>query len=410
MVRWLLDGALERAGLVGPFPGDAVEVVHLAEVTVVGGFSVDGPEQVELPDDVGGLETEDLADRLFDHFVGDLAGAEGIDADGHGVGMTDGIGELDFGAAGQAGSDDVLGHVTTHVSGAAIHLAGVLARKGAAAVATHAAVAVHDDLSAGQTGVALGPAHDEATGRVDQVLGVFVQHLFGQDLLDDLFDDKFLDGPVLDVVRMLGGNHHVGDADGLVVDVLDGNLAFGVGPKPFDPAAFADAGQFAAEVMGVHDRSRHELRRLICGVAEHQALVSGTLLRMPFAFGGPGVDTLGDVGALLGNGIDDEDTVGVENIVVMGITDLADGLTRYGVVVEPGLGGNLTAHHHEVALGVGFTGDAAVFILGQAGVQDGVGNGVTNFVRVAFADGLRGEDIVFAHETGRPPGAFNNSY
>ena len=40
-----------------------------------------------------------------------------------------------------------------------------------------------------------------------------------------------------------------------------------------------------------------------------------------------------------------------------------------------------------------FAGHAAHGIQCQASIQDGVGNGVANFVRVAFADGFRGEDV-----------------
>ena len=70
-------GLLERRSLVGAFPGDGIEIVHLAEVTVVGGLPVDGAQEIELLDDGGGLEAEHFADGLLDGFVADLAGAEG---------------------------------------------------------------------------------------------------------------------------------------------------------------------------------------------------------------------------------------------------------------------------------------------------------------------------------------------
>ena len=68
-----------------------------------------------------------------------------------------------------------------------------------------------------------------------------------------------------------------------------------------------------------------------------------------------------------------------------------------GGEVERGLGGDFAADDDDIALGVTLAGDAAGLVLGQAGVQDRVGDGVADFVRVAFADGLGGEDESFAH-------------
>ena len=128
-------------------------------------------------------------------FVAHHAGAERVDAHRDRIGITDRVGELDFRARRQTRGDDVLGHVTAHVSRAAIHLGRVLAAERAAAVPAHAAVAVDDDLAAGQAGVALRPADDETAGRVDQILGFPVEHLGREHLLDDFLDDEIADRP-----------------------------------------------------------------------------------------------------------------------------------------------------------------------------------------------------------------------
>jgi hypothetical protein len=78
-----VDGFAKGFDFVGLFPGDFG--IALAEVTVVGGLRIDRAQQVELLDDVGGLEAEDFADGGFDLFVGNLAGAEGVDANGDGL-------------------------------------------------------------------------------------------------------------------------------------------------------------------------------------------------------------------------------------------------------------------------------------------------------------------------------------
>jgi hypothetical protein len=113
-----------------------------------------------------------LVDQRGDLVVTDDAGAFGVDRHVHRLGHADGVGHLDLALLGQAGGDDVLGHVARGVGGAAVDLARVLAAEGAAAVRAGAAVGVDDDLAAGQAAVALRAADDEAAGRVDQVLGV----------------------------------------------------------------------------------------------------------------------------------------------------------------------------------------------------------------------------------------------
>ncbi len=89
----------------------------------------------------------------------------------------DGVRQVDLAAFGQAGGDDVLGHPARRVRRRAVDLGRILAGEGAAAVACHAAVGVDDDLAAGQAGVAEWTADHEATGRVDEVLGLFVEQV-----------------------------------------------------------------------------------------------------------------------------------------------------------------------------------------------------------------------------------------
>ena len=262
---------------------------------------------------------------------------------------------------------------------------------------THAAVGIDNDLPSGQARVALRSADDETAGRVDEVLRSFVEQFAGQNLFNDFLDAKFFDGSVFHVVRVLCGDNHIGDTHGLVVDVLDGYLALGVGPEPLDFAALANAGQLTTNLVRIHDRRGHQLRRFVAGIAEHQALIARSLLGVSLPFGFPRIHTLGDVRTLRSDGVDDEHTVRVEHVVVVRVTDVTNRLTRDGVVIEPRFGRDFAADHHQVAFGVGLAGDATVFVLREAGVQDSVRNRIANFVRMALADGLRRKDIVLAH-------------
>ena len=126
----------------------------------------------------------------------------------------------------------------------------VLAAERAAAVTAHAAVAVHDDLAAGQAGVALRPADDEASGRVDEKLRLLVEQMLRQNFLDDFLDAKFLDRPCasrraaccVEMTTFVMSHR-------LVVFVLDGNLRFASGRSQRDFAGLADARQFAAKLV-----------------------------------------------------------------------------------------------------------------------------------------------------------------
>ena len=261
----------------------------------------------------------------------------------------------------------------------------------------HAAVGIHDDLATGQTAVALGSADDEASGRVDQEFRLRSQQLFRQNFLNDLLDDELLDLCVFDTGGMLGRDDNVGDGHGFAVLVNNRDLTLGVGAQPVDGAALAQAGEFAAQMMGEHDRSRHEFRGFIRGVAEHQPLVARALLGGLFALGPLRIHALRDVGALGGEVVVDENVVGVKNVVVIDIANLAHGLADDGVVIETRPGRDLATDDHDVALHERLAGHPAEFVLSQTGVQNGVGNRVANFVRVSFTYGFGGKNVSAWH-------------
>ena len=99
-----------------------------------------------------------------------------------------------------------------------------------------------------------------------------------------------------DLRAVLGGDHHGVDPPGLAVLVLDRDLALAVGPQPGEPSGLAELRQPDRQLVGQLDRHGHQIRRLVAGKAEHQALVAGALLLVQaLALG----DALRDVRALL---------------------------------------------------------------------------------------------------------------
>ena len=82
--------------------------------------------------------------------------------------------------------------------------------------------------------------------------------------------------------------------------------------------------------MRVIDRRRHEFRRLVAGVAEHQALVARALFFRLLA-----VDARGDVRRLLAEHVDDGAGVAVEADVGVVVADVVDDLARERFDVDP---------------------------------------------------------------------------
>ena len=87
----------------------------------------------------------------------------------------------------------------------------------------------------------------------------------------------------------------------------------------------------------------------------------------------------------------------MKNIVAVDIANTADGIAHDLLDVELGLGRDLAADADYVALDEGLAGDAAGFVLREAGVEHGIGDRVGDFIGMAFANRLGGKNVVFAH-------------
>ena len=290
----------------------------------------------------------------------------------------------------RAGGHDVLGDVAAHVGGRAVDLARVLAREAAAAVAAAAAVGVDDDLAAGQAGVAVRPADHEAPGRV-HVVGdpLLVQQLARDHRLDHVLDEVLADLLQRHVRVVLGRDDDRVDAHRLVVLVLDGDLGLAVGAQVADQVRAAAVGEPLRELVGQQDRHRHQLGRLVRGVAEHDPLVAGALLVVLLL-----VDAHRDVGRLpLDRG---EHAAGlvVEAVGGVRVADLLDRLADDLRDVGVDLGRDLAGDEREARRDDGLAGHAAVGVLGEDRVENGVGDLVGDLVRMPLGHRFRSEQVV----------------
>ena len=254
-----------------------------------------------------GRSTSSTALAISARVVPLALGAEGLDHHRHRMRDADRVSDLHLGPVGQPRGDDVLGDPARGVGGRAIDLGGVLARERAAAVAGHAAVGVDDDLAPGQAAVAHRPADHEAPGRVDQevpqklllVIQLAREHR-PQDVLEQVRLDQAL---AVDAVGVLGGDQDLLDLDRPSVLIANGHLGLAVGTQVGDDLSLADLRQALGELVRERDRQRHQLLRLVGGVAEHHPLVARARDVQLVLVGGivtgliRGVDALGDIRA-----------------------------------------------------------------------------------------------------------------
>ena len=146
--------------------------------------------------------------------------------------------------------------------------------------------------------------------------------------------------------------------------------------------------------MGEADRERHQFRRLVHGVAEHHALVAGTLLVILLAVGGLGIHALRDVGGLLVHRDEHGAALVVELQVGVHVADILDGVAGDFLEIDVRLGGDFAGNHDEARVHERFAGHAALRVLCEAGVEDGIGNLVGHLVRMALGHGFRSKKIM----------------
>ena len=311
-----------------------------------------------------------------------MARAVGVHVDAHGLRHADGVGELHQALLGDARGHEVLGQIACGVGRAAVHLRRVLAGEGAAAVGAAPAVGVHDDLAAGQAGVAGGAADHEFPGGVDVEDGRAVEEFRGAlgQGLDEAGEDDLTHvllyfrahtrvvGVELVVLRAQDDGVHA--HGGAAAGEFDGELGLGVRAEVGHQLRLVvpDVGERLQELVRERQGEGHVFLGVRAGVAEHHALVAGALL-LGLLAGHAAVD----VGALLVDGGDDAAGSGVETVLGLVVADALDHAARRGRDVDVGaLGIDLAAHDHQAGGAEGFTGDVRLRVLPEEFVENGI--------------------------------------
>ena len=144
--------------------------------------------------------------------------------------------------------------------------------------------------------------------------------------------------------------------------------------------------------MRVINGEGHQGRCLAAGVTEHQALVTGALIKVEtLTF----VDALCNIGRLAIDRGEDGAALVIETHLGSVVADTTHDLLSDLSVIDMRFGSNFAGNHDQPGRYHRFAGDAAVRIFGQDGVEDGVRYLVGDFVGMAFADRLRREKKLF---------------
>ena len=273
---------------------------------------------------------------------------------------------------------------------------------------TPAAVGVDDDLAPRDARVAVRAADDEFPRRV-HVQQVVVADKVGQLVarpLQACLDTRYEDAAhvVFDAFAHLtfgllfrhvaaGTDEFVvlgGDHDGVYpyrasrLVVLDGHLALGVGPEIGHFVVLAPQyGELLHDDLGEYQRRGHVFARLVAGVAEHDALVAGSLLFVLFH------DALVDVGALLVDGGEDAAGVSVEHVVAPGIADAVDDASGDVLYIDVCFRTHFAGNYYQSRRAEGFARHLRFGVAAKEFVEYRVGYLVRDFVGVPFRNGFR---------------------
>ena len=142
------------------------------------------------------------------------------------------------------------------------------------------------------------------------------------------------------------------------------------------------------------DRQRHQLRRLIARITEHQSLIACALIEIQAA---AFVDALRDVGRLLVVRDQHGAALVVDAVVGVVIADALDRLARDALVIDHRVRGDLAGEHDQARVAQRFRRDARIFVLRQDRIEDRVRDLIGDLVRMAFGDRFGRKQKAVAH-------------
>lgn len=120
---------------------------------------------------------------------------------------------------------------------------------------------------------------------------------------------------------MLGGDDDGAGFDRAAIDIFESELGLRIRAQVFENSRMTGFRQGRAEWRGKINRGRHQVRRFLTGITEHDALISGT-----FVFAASSIDAYADV-----SGLSMETAINLYGLPVeafLFVADFFDGVAR----------------------------------------------------------------------------------
>src|SRR5208282_5341961 len=321
-------------------------------MTEIRSLTVDRPQQIQLLDNSGRTEIEILGERLC--LVG-VARAERLHFEGDRLGPANGISHLHFGTLCKALLQNLTSHMSAEVSPAPVHLRWVFAAECTTAVVRGAAIGVHDDLSTCHATINGRSTTHKATGGIHQEFDLPMKPI-AQGARGQILRDIFPDVGLIRGGKMLCGNNDGADVDRPSVFVAHGDLRLPIRPKPWKSSATSILRQTACESMSQENRKRHEFRRLVGRVSEHDALIPSPLL-VGWILGH--IHALRNLESLRCYKLLNAKRFGVKCLRGLCVANDSYGLTNNLFMVNSSRRSDLPGQNHRIALAENLAGDPA---------------------------------------------------
>jgi hypothetical protein len=215
--------------------------------------------------------------------------------------------------------------------------------------------------------------------------GLFINVLGWDGLKNNLFLDllsQLLGG---DISAVLGRDDNCVNTernDGAVVMlVFNGDLGLGVWAEPRKSTVSSGSRHGGIQLVRHEEGEGEKFGGLVSGIAKHDTLITSTEVLESLLV----VETLGNIWGLLLNGNEEVKCLVVETLGRVIVADVLDGISDNLLVVQLGLGGDLTKYHDHTGLGSSLASNLGEGILSQAGIKNSIGHLVGDLVRVTLA-------------------------
>ena len=351
---------------------------------------IDGSSQIEVFDDCRRAQVEVFLYDFCDFFIGKLPCAIGIYQNGNGLCHADCVSKLYLTFSCNAAGNNIFCNVSCRIASGTVNLCRVLTGECAAAVCRIAAIGIHDNLSACQTGVTHRAADHKSACRVDVIFCVFIQQGGRDYLLDNIFNNILFNLAMLHIGIMLRGHNNGIHSYGCIVLIFHCHLCLAIGAQICQCTVFTHLCQSSCQLMGQGNRQGHQLLCFIAGKAEHHALIAGTcikfaVIRACFVFQRM-VNAQCDIGGLSVDSGQNGAGFAVEAVFCSGVADFCQGFSDDFFNINISLCCNLAHNHNHACCGAGFAGNTGIGVLCQKCVQHAIGNLVTDFIGMSLCN------------------------